>query len=279
MERIIRGRSATLEKTFYDAGGIPTNLDVAPTVTVTRADGTPVTTGAVTDEAAVGVYTVTIPATSNTLLDRLDVVWVAPVNGVDQEHRDVVEVAGGYLFTIAEARAIPPLNNTTAYPEATIVDMRTLVEQALEDACGVAFVPRYTRETVDGTGDRFLGLEPVVTRMRSLTINGVEVTAGDIAARPTGVVYHTSGTFGYGYGNVIVGYEHGYAEPPGPVRQAALLLAKTWLVQGPIDQRTTAMSTEDGTFTLATPGLRGSLFGVPQVDATVNRYSMHVGVA
>ena len=50
------------------------------------------------------------------------------------------------LFTVAQARAMSPLADTVKYSTQKIIDARTLVETALEDACGVAFVPRYRRE-------------------------------------------------------------------------------------------------------------------------------------
>src|SRR5690242_10611676 len=112
MERIVRGRSATLYKTFY-ADGVATDPTGSPTVTVTRlSDGTTVTTGAVTDEAAAGTWSVTIPSTSNLLLDTYTVDWAATVNGSSQEYLDTVEVAGGTFFTIAELNALKPSNAT-----------------------------------------------------------------------------------------------------------------------------------------------------------------------
>jgi hypothetical protein len=73
-----------------------------------------------------------------------------------------------------------------------------------------------------------------------------------------------------GFNNVTVGYEHGLDQPPQRLRRAALLLAKVWLLSGPVDDRTsTFTSTEGGTYSLVTPGRGGSMFGVPEVDAAV----------
>jgi hypothetical protein len=72
---------------------------------------------------------------------------------------------------------------------------------------------------------------------------------------------------------VIVGYEHGFDFPPARISRAAILLAKRWLVEGPIDDRATSLITEDGTFALTTPGLRGALFDLPEVNAAIEEYN------
>src|SRR3954471_11104768 len=99
MERIVKGRSATLTKTFSFT---PTGN---PTVVVTRiADGTTVTTGSVSGSGTTWSYT--IPASSNTLLDTYTETWTAVSGGASQTFVDYIEVAGDALFTIAEASAI-----------------------------------------------------------------------------------------------------------------------------------------------------------------------------
>jgi hypothetical protein len=55
-----------------------------------------------------------------------------------------------------------------------------------------------------------------------------------------------------------------------------MLLTKVWLIKGPLDDRLTSLSTDDGTFTLLTPGVRGSVFGIPEVDATLAQYRVPV---
>lgn len=285
MVRIVRNRSATLYKTFY-ADGVAADPTGTPTVTVVRAsDGTTVTTGAVTDEPGVGLWSVTIAATANTLLDTLTVTWSGVVNGVAQQYVDYVEVAGGTLFTLSEARAISALTSTTTYPNADVVEMRTAVEQAIEQACARAFVPRYERETLDGSGGATIMLKrPLVTAIRSVTISGTALTAGQLAAlsiTTAGGVYRSSG-WTCGVGNVIVGYEHGSQEAPHEIRRAALMLAKMWLVTraSPTDDRaTTFAAAEGGTYSLAVAGRGGSHFGMPDVDAAIDRYSLSVGIA
>lgn len=274
MQRIVVSRSATLSRDFSFT---PTGT---PTVVVTRSDGTTATTGAVQPTADPTVFEYTIPATELPQLDELTEVWTAVTGGVNQTFRDTIEVAGGVLFSIAEARGVTPLNDTVKYPDARIIEVRTLVEEALEDACGVAFVPRFKRERVSGHGHGELALtQPRVIAIRSVKLDGVAVTdAATVIPSSAGVVYYPAYWTG-GFGNYEVAYEHGYTTPPARVRHAALRLAKRWLIEGPVDDRATSMSTEDGTFSLVTPGVRGALFDIPEVNAVVQQYGVQALVA
>lgn len=287
-ERIIINRSATLSHVFY-VNGVAADPTGTPTVQILRSDGTTVTTGTVTDDPAAGTWTVTIPATANTLLDTLEVTWTATVSGETQEYVDYVDVAGGYLFSIAQARALPPLSNTTTYTTARIAEARVLAEQTIEDACGRAFVPRYTRETLHGTGTQTLMLSmPDIRAVRSVAITTGTSASGYtadelalLAVNPSGLLHNNGAAWTAGVGNITVGYEHGLGTPPARVSQAALLLARSWLVKGPVDDRALGQATAGGDFSfgLATPGRGGSYVGIPEVDATIDAYSLRVGVA
>jgi hypothetical protein len=275
MERIVRGRSATLTKTFTFS---PTGT---PTVALTRvSDGTAVTTGSVTGAAATWSYT--IPSTSNTLLDTYVETWTATTAGVAQTFTDYIEVAGDVLFTLAEASAIRLGTSTDTlgarYTTTQITDMRTSVEQAIEDEYGCALVPRYARETVNGSTDVNLRLRwPEIRAVRSATIGGVS-TLASVEVDSLFGVYNSAG-WTVGRKNVIVGYEHGLDRPPERIKRGGLLLLKRWLVEGPVDDRTTSMSNDDGTFSLATPGRGGSIFGLPELDAAIMASPYRVGVA
>lgn len=272
MQRVIRGRSFTLTQTFF-SDGVATPPTGTPTVAITRDDGTTVTTGSVTMNGATA--SVTVPASANTLLDTLAVRWTAVIAGESQAYDDTVEVAGGFLFTVAQALATSGLNGKTP---AQITEARTLVETALEDACGVAFCPRYGKVTINGAGSSTLLLPPRVRAIRSVKLDGVAVDASDVRVLPTGEVHYPS-LWTRGFANYEVAFEHGYPFPPPRATQAGLLWAKTILVQGPLDDRTLTYSTEDASYTMAVPGMRGSLTGIPEVDATIAAYSLHVAVA
>jgi hypothetical protein len=282
LQRILRDRSATLTHTFYSDGVATNPSPDSATVTITNDAGVAVVTAAATTDTGTGTFSSTLTPAQVPDLDILSVAWTASFGGQSQVFTDIVEVVGGFLFSIAQARAVRPLDNATLYTTQAIVDMRTTVEQALEDACGVAFVPRYRRETFDGEGVlTLLAHQPRVTTVRSVSLDGTAIGASVLATvngSTAGRLYYPSGWYA-GYGNYVVAYEHGYEQPPLRMTQAALLLAKNWLVKGPIDDRTTAFSTEDGTFSLATPGMRGSTFGIPEVDAAVADYALRVPIA
>ena len=273
MQRVVVGRSFTLSQTFYE-DGVATAPTGTPTVSITRDDGTLVTHSAVTvDETTASV---TVPASENTLLDSLTVTWTATIAGEPQVYEDTVEVAGGFLFSIAQALATSGLGGKT---EEDIRGVRTLVETALEQACGVAFVPRYSRMFVSGNGLSTYLLPPRVTAIRSLKVDGVAATDVDtMLVLPSGELYYPTG-FTRGFSNYEIAFEHGHPYPPPRVSAAALLWAKTILVSGPMDDRALTYSTEDASYTMAVPGMRGSVSGIPEVDATIAAYSLNVAVA
>lgn len=282
LERIHQKTPGSVSKQWYEAG-----VAVDPgtvTVNVTRADGTVVVTGGSVSGTGTGARTYSITTAVTQLLDTLEVEWVSTDKGTLYS---TVEVVGGFLFTLAEARAIRPLDNTTLYTTAALIAMRTTVEQALEDACGVAFVPRYALETVNGSGTDVLPLKwPKVRAIRSAsyTYNG---TASLLSASELGLLSYaawggvTGYSWGTGFGNWTVGYEHGHDRPPERVRRAALSLTRSWMVSGPIDDRASTFNAgaDGGTYSLVVPGRNGSVFGMPEVDAVVQEYNLRVGVA
>lgn len=173
-------------------------------------------------------------------------------------------------FTLAELRAFSvDLADPVRYPDAALNDMRPIVEQSLEDACGVAFVPRTSTRQAIAAGAL---LDPGVRRVRSVT-SVTDYLGATVDLTDTWVQgdYLTRATQ-WPKRVLTVVVQHGYDAPPLRVKGAAMLLAKNWLIKGPLDDRTTSLSTEDGTFALATPGLRGSEFGLSEVDRVVVRY-------
>jgi hypothetical protein len=259
VERIIRNRSATLRKTFY-VDGVPTDPTGTPAVVITRADGTVVLTGSVTDETEAGTWSVTIPATNNTLLDTLTVRWTA-FFGETQEYVDTVEVAGDVLFTTAQGLAALPTATTMQIAAA-----RTYAETELESALGFALVPRYTRETRTGRWCHALRVRNAYVRaVRSASVNGTALTSPQLTA----LSFDANGfVVGYEWGpglvgswaslsNVVVGYEHGLDSPPPGASKAALDEAVAYLggstangAGGGIDPRAESVVTVDGTVRL-----------------------------
>lgn len=275
MQRIVQSLSATLTHTFY-VGGVATDPSPATaTVAIAREDGTSLVASAAATRTATGVFEYTLTPAQTAQLDVLTVSWTATFGGQNQTFRDVVEITGGAYFPIAAARRVKPLDNTTTYPNDRIIEARVLAETALEEACMVAFTPRYFRATLHGGGGRTLLLP--VTRplsVTSATIDGTAVTVADVKLDPAGVLYLEAG-WGRGMHNIVVKGTYGYGVTPPRVSRAAVMLAKRYLVDSPLPDRATSLTNEDGTTQLlVTAGVRSAIFDVPEANAIVEEYGM-----
>ena len=270
MQRIVVARSATLERTFTF---VPTTT---PTVAVTRSDGTAVPTTAVAATADPATFNYTILASSLPQLDELTTVWTAMTAGEAQTFTSKIEVAGGTLFTIAEAQAMPGLASKTA---TEIGETRTLVEDLLEHECGVAFVPRYYREKVSGDNGTVARMKWTRIRaIRSVSQDGTVLgSLAGIVGSKTGLIYNPS-RWARGFENYDVAYEHGHSTMPTPATRAALDLCYDLFTNAPgaggIDPRTETIITPDGTLRFG----QGS-FGIRSVDQFVADYSERALVA
>lgn len=276
MDRVEQNSNGeVLSKTWRDTSG---NVVDPGTVTIgiTRADGSVlVAPGTATSGGGAAARTFTLTLAHTALLDWLTVTWTSATYGARTP--EYVEIVGGFLFTISEFSA-DLANATGSYTAAQKADARTYAETQIEKACGQAFVPRYERETLNGVTNGVLLLKwPKVTAIRSVTVDDTAVTAADVVALREGMAYYTGWTAGYG--NVVIGYEHGQQVLDPGASEAALVLAKHKLIKGPIDERATQRSTEFGPVNLATPGLFGSRFGIPIVDAFVAENDLRVLVA
>lgn len=283
MLRILKSVPRTIYQTFEDDGVATDPTPATVTVTVTRDDGTVLVAALPATRVSAGKFGYTLTPAQTALLDTLTLTWESPNLGT---LTNTAEIVGGFLCTISEARALLPLSDPVKYTTNAIVAERTRVEQALENACGVAFVQRYRREKVSGRTTRTAHVvlqRPRVTAIRSVKLDGIAVSASELAAivpSRAGVIYNPSG-WAAGHGNYDIAYEHGYtaADEVGEANQAALMLLRNWLVKGPIDDRTTQYANEHGQFTMSTPGRGGSRFGIPVVDAFVDAHQLHASVA
>jgi hypothetical protein len=276
LERIQQLTPGTLSQQWYEDGAAVDPGTV--TIGITRADGTVlVAAGAATTGTGTAARTYNLTTTHTALLDALTVTWTSTLKGTLISY---VEIVGGFLFTISQARGLPPLNNTTTYPTATLLEMRTTVEQAIEDEYGTALVPRYRLETFSGDGTRTLRLRDPVRTIRSATVGDTALTAGNIADLTTNYGFVVGYTWTAGIGNIVVGYEYGLDSPPPRIAMDAIRLARQWLVGGPVDDRaSTFSSTEGGTYGLLVPGRGGSIFGLPDLDSAIQSSPYRLGVA
>lgn len=280
--RILVTTEVTLTHTFY-VDETPTDASGSVTVTVKRLDGTTVTSGTATHPGPAGVYTFIIPEQAT--VDSLTVDWSGTLAGAVVSVRDHVEVVGGFLFGLVEARAAhPSLASTTDYPSSLLAKKRLEVEQECERICRRAFVPRFNRVTLSGDGTSWLATPDSELRaIRAVSVDGTVWSAPEVAAldftdfsiqRPNGA------TWPAGTGNIVVEYEHGLDYPPSGLSGAAILRLRSLIAQpmsGVPDRATSFTMTEGGTFRLSMPGKDRT--GIPDVDAIYERYADWAGVA
>jgi hypothetical protein len=270
VQRVQQNTSTTVDLQITK-DGTPYNATAAY-VTVTSDDGTILIDHQAATPTTIGHFTYPLAAAQTATLDLLTMTWDLTIDGQPQYATTHVEVVGGYLFNLAALRSDRDLTDTTQYPTGNLADARTYAEQELERSCGITFVPRYKRLNVNGTGTNLLRLNDAPLRtVRSVTVDGTawtDLTGVQVA----GSFLNSTTTWPAGYGNISLAYEAGYDYPPAAISQAALILAKDYLVRGPLDDRAIQRATEDGPVFIATPGWNGNRFGIPAVDAVIDSY-------
>lgn len=274
MIRIVRGSPATLSATFY-VDEVGAALDEEPTVTVTRVGGSQVATGTAT-EVGGGTYTYALPPQAD--LAVLSVVWTGERDDQAVSVETYAEVVGAEYFSIPELRnSDSVLLNTTKYPTWKLVAARLAVASEFEGICGRSFVPRYAREVLCGDGNGRLWLSnPDPIRVLTCSVNDEDWSDRSYSRNDDNI--RQIRVDGYRFprdGRIVIEYEYGKPEVPVRIKEAALKRAKYSLVSGQsrIDERATVMNIPDfGNFVLATPGVRGSLTGIPEVDVVLQDY-------
>lgn len=284
MDRVLQNTGTDIQVTFYDATGVAADATGTPTVTITRADGTVVVSNAATTKVTpgTGIYKYTVTPAQTATLDNLQASWSGVIAGTTQTFLTYVDVVGGFLFGLVDLDA--QLQSPSSYTAVQKIAIRTLAEDAFEEACGVAFVPRYARETIaTPIGTVLLTAWPRLRKVRSATVAGTALSSSDLTAllvsRAGEVTRSTVWQASMASDSqTTIAYEHGYDRPPARVSQAVLRLAKTWLVKGPVDDRATQIATDVGTINLFTPGIRGAVFGIPEVDQVADMYCERFGI-
>jgi hypothetical protein len=270
----------------------PNDLDTGvPVVVATRPDGTTLSPALVASHAGAtnsGKYEVTYPPQTELTRTRLD--WTGTIGGVTETLTTWVDVVGGHLFTVADARAFKVagtavLADVVKYPAGDVIAARDEITDDFTARGGVAFAPRHARETLNGDGtSRLIPAEMLPHRVISVTVNGVAFTAGelaDIGFAPGGILVRTAGgTFPSGTMNIDVEYAHGYAPTPPAIRRAALhRLAMLLNPSSAASSAVTSWTSPDGTsYSYDRVGQsRGGMtyhYGIGVIDGPLNFYGM-----
>jgi hypothetical protein len=295
--RVLKTANVTLSRTWY-VDETPTDTSTPPLVTVRRLDGT-VVTGPTAASGPIGgtgtgTYTYTLPGgptvgvSATYQLDHLDVAWVGTISGVAVTLVDRVEVVGGFLFGLAEARAADSsLANRTTYPTTALARARMDTERECERICRQAFVPRFRRLTLDGTGTGELPLPDPNVRNPIRFVSaaywyGQAQVAFSVAqmafvnADEASFLRRSDGNiWPLGTQNVIVEYEYGPDYPPPELADAAMLRFRSLLNRnrsGIPDRAERIVNTDTGTsYLLSMPSEDRT--GIPEVDAAYARAS------
>lgn len=288
--RVLRTATSTLEHTFY-VDETPTDSTTTVTVSIVDANGTSVTSGNATSAGVgTGKYTFTLP--SQSLVNLLTVSWSATIATASVVEADMVEIVGGFFFTLAEGRASDStLADPGKYPTARLIAKRLETEVECEEICDRSFVPRYRRAVLDGTGTSELMLvgDNDIRAIRAVKVAPqvgeafVALTAGELAklvVTPDRVLVRADGLiWTEERANVVVEYEYGLDSPPEDLRRAAMTRFRSRLNLGysGVQERALSYTTGDGTtYRLSTPDAYST--GLPDVDAVYARWSLRSGV-
>ncbi|HEV2778548.1 MAG TPA: hypothetical protein VGX25_04035 [Actinophytocola sp.] len=289
LTRVAKTAAAALEHTFY-VGETGTDAAGAVTVAITDANGAAIAGGSGNaTSAGQGRYTFALPAQAQ--LQLLTVAWSGTIAGTAVTETDLVEIVGGFFFSIAEGRASDSsLSSLTKYPTARLVAARLEVEQECEEICDRAFVPRYRRAVLDGTGtsDLMLVGDNDIRTIRAVRIapeageTFVALTAAELAklvVTPDRVVTRVDGaTWTEGRSNLIIEYEVGLDRPPEDLVRAAKVRFRSLanVERTNIPDRAISFTTAEGaSYRLTTPDAYET--GIPFVDAVYARYSLRSG--
>lgn len=288
LTRVARTAAATLEHTF-EVGESRTDSTATVTVAVTDTNGDAVSSGDATSAGTgTGRYTYTLPGQA--ALAALTVSWSGTLAGASVTETDTVEIVGGFFFRLFRARdSDVALANPAEYTTEQLLTARLETEVECEEICDRAFVPRYRRAVLSGTGTTDIVIPD--TDLRSVRAVRVSPGAGEafvalstdelaaVVLVGNRELRRTDGEeWTLGAGNVVIEYEHGLDAPPEDLRRAALVRARTRLNihrSGVPDRATSFTLAEGGTFRLDMPGPHKT--GLPEVDAIYGRYSLRSG--
>lgn len=266
--KVLKATPATLSQTFYLDGAVADPGVV--TITITKADGTVVVEDDATDGTGAAARTYDLGPQAQ--LNDLTAAWSGTVGGTPTTLYSKVEIVGGFIFGVAQARAFDgaKLEDTSAYPTDTLTAARDRITDNLETLTGVSWVPRFEREELDGDGTDTLILSKYhPTEILSVSIDGTALTQDeldDLKVYPDGRIKRkTLGTWTDDK-YVCVEYVHGFEHLKDGVDYIALRWLLSQVIGSNIPRTAIQQIGELGTYRLSTPGEKYPT-GIPEVDA------------
>jgi hypothetical protein len=281
--QVLRTTQLTITRTFT-VDEVPTSASGNVVVTVARWDGTIVATGNATGPVTPGVYSYVLTggitnAAATWQLDDLNVRWEATVGGSVVRLYEDVEVVGGFYFGIGQFRSeYKDFASTAKFTTASLSAKRSTVEREIEAITWRSFVPRYARDDTVGSGTRYLGLAHCEPRLiRAVTVNGVDWTADQIASltwMSNGLLMVPEGAVWVAGAQIVVEYEHGLDQVPGPVEEAAMFRLRSRLGRpgSAVPDNAQSYTTAEGA--IYRLGQGGPLkTGIPTVDSDLVKFA------
>lgn len=267
-QRVVAGRDFTASVDFgVEEDELPVGLVSFLLVDSAGA----VVVGPTAATGAGSVFTFDVPAAAVPRVDLLTASWTSSV-GI---WTTAVDVRASRVFTVPALLAVFPELAGKSLP--AVERARMAAEDFLEDQCGRAFTRAFAVESFPAQSGLWhssvlLDRYPVLA-LRFVTVGGVALGAAELAGVAVDQWGVASGsTFA---GATVVGYEHG--GPVADVDRVAMILARHRLLKGPLDDRAIGMPVEGGgVISLLTPGVRGSVTGLPEVDVFLQRHRARV---
>lgn len=248
--RVTKGDDVQISSPPFVDTDDETPVATAVSCSVTREDGTVLSALTVTTSTTeTGVYQATLQSgTHTTQCDRLQIAWTGtPAGGRKQTYRQEIEVVGGHYVSIPELRAEPGLSSAANVPVQLLKDVRDEVEDEIERCAGVAYVHRYQRDPLDGTGTQVLDLTRVrPAALLGVTMNGVSYATNQFSLYELGQIRWSTRPFlpptpVYGWRNVTVTYEHGYDAPPARWKTSILAIMRQRVLDRTSERRPDVM--------------------------------------
>jgi hypothetical protein len=177
-------------------------------------------------------------------------------------------VAAPYTTAANVRSLVPPLADTSVYPDAVLTAAIAEFEGIAEDYRGVAFTPRDTTETVHlGTSGVMLLTWPLVRSITSVTVDGTVLVTGQYRVGDAGRLFDLSGEA------ATVVYSHGFDAPPAGLVRACVQYVRAVALadQSGVARDVIAQTYEGMTLRYSTPDKRaGRPTGFVEVDRLLN---------
>lgn len=277
-QRVVQGSPGTIRWTYTNSDGEPVDPSGTVTVGIVDEDGDEiVATSTATTNPEPGVYEYDVTAANTAALGQ----WTATFTNGTISADVIVEVCGGRLINRAELDRFEPSVRASG---ATLRELILAAEVEVERICGRAFVPRWRRVTLDGTGRVDLPLpDSDIRSVSSITIAGtaLDLVTAEVTVEGRTVRRGDNSAFTADFANIVATYTHGWDRPPHDLKRAIARRVRHFAHQSNtgVGDRAVSYTNEHGNYRLDDPAALAT--GIPWVDAIYDRYStrrnLHAG--